>query len=63
MIEDNATTQHAIDMAEAIHETIIDDYVDEDEWVVVVEDETIVVKHEPPKGEQSRDLEEFAVNP
>jgi hypothetical protein len=26
-------------------------------------DHTIVVKHEPPKGERSRDLNEFAVNP
>ena len=62
MIEDNATTEHAIEMAEAIHETIVDDFVEEDEWVVVVEDETIVVEHSPPKGERSRDLEEFAVN-
>lgn len=44
MIEDSATTRHASEMAKDIHDTIVPDFVDEEEWVVRVEGERIVVE-------------------
>ena len=46
MIEDNATSLHASEMGQAVHETITDDFVDEEEWVVRIEGERIIVEEE-----------------
>lgn len=38
-----ADTQHAVEMAQAIHETIVDNFVEDDEWVVEVDGNSIFV--------------------
>jgi hypothetical protein len=44
MIEDDATSLHASEMGEAIHDTITDDFVDEDDWAVRIDGERIIVE-------------------
>jgi len=38
-----ADSEHAVSMAQAVHETIVDDFVEDDEWVVAVDGNSIFI--------------------
>ncbi len=44
MIEDDATSLHMSEMGTAIHDAIVPDFVDSDEWAVRIDGERIIVE-------------------
>ena len=38
-----ADSEHAVEMAQVVHETIVDDFVEDDEWVVAVDGNSIFI--------------------